>query len=47
MRNAYKILVGKPEVKRPSDRRRFIKKCGERVWVGTIWLRIGTSSGLL
>jgi hypothetical protein len=46
MRNAYRILVGKPEVKRPPGRPRFLKKCGGRVWVRSIWLRIGTSSGL-
>jgi hypothetical protein len=49
-RNAYRILVGKPEGKRPLGRPR-------RRWVDNIkmdlrenvmvWLRIGTSGGFL
>jgi hypothetical protein len=46
-RNAYRILVEKPEGKRPLGRPR-------RRWVDNIkmdlrsnWLRIGTSGGLL
>jgi hypothetical protein len=35
IRNVYKILVGKPEGK------------SRRLWNGFIWLRIGTSDGLL
>jgi hypothetical protein len=54
-RNAYRILVGKPEGKRPlgRPRRRWVDniKMGLRedgmVWTGSIWLRIGTSGGLL
>jgi hypothetical protein len=56
-RNAYRILEGKPEGKRPlgTPRRRWednIKMdLRERqdgvVWTGLIWLRIGTSGGLL
>jgi hypothetical protein len=55
-RNAYRILVGKPEGKRPlrRPRRRWvdnIKRILERkdglVWTGSIWLRIGTGGGLL
>jgi hypothetical protein len=47
-RNAYRILVGKPEGKRSLG----ILKCMlERedgmVWTGSNWLRIGTSGGLL
>jgi hypothetical protein len=45
-RNAYRILVGKPEGKRPlgRPRRRWL---GDRMgWIGWIWLRIGTSGGL-
>jgi hypothetical protein len=51
--NAYRILVGKPEGKRPlgRPRRRWIGniKMDLRgmVWIGSIWLRIGTSGGLL
>jgi hypothetical protein len=55
-RNAYRILVGKPEGKRPLGRRRWVDniKIGLREtgwdgmgWTGSIWLRIGTSGGLL
>jgi hypothetical protein len=56
-RNTYRILVGKPERKRPLGRPRHrwmdnVKMdLGERedgvVWIGLIWLRIGTSGGLL
>jgi hypothetical protein len=50
-RNAYRIMVGKPEGKRPVGRRRHrwvdnIKMDG-MLWNGLIWLRIGTSGGLL
>jgi hypothetical protein len=46
-RNAYRILVGKPEGKRPLGRPRCrwvnnIKMDG-MVWFGLICLRIGTS----
>jgi hypothetical protein len=56
MRNAYKILVGKPEGKRPlgKSRRRwednikmYLREIGLGVWIGLIWLGIGTSDGLL
>jgi hypothetical protein len=57
-RNAYKILVGKPEEKRPLGRTRRmwldniqmdLREIGWDgvVWIGLIWLRIGTSGGLL
>jgi hypothetical protein len=57
-RNAYWILVGKPDGKRPlgRPRRRWMDniKMDLReirwdgvVWIGLIWLRIGTSGGLL
>jgi hypothetical protein len=58
-RNAYKILVEKPEGKRPlgTIKRRWvmnikmdlIREIGwsGMVWAGSIWLRIGTSGGLL
>jgi hypothetical protein len=54
-RSAYKILVGKPEWERPLGRRRRrwednirmdLREIG-RVWTGLVWLRIGTSGGLL
>jgi hypothetical protein len=52
-RNAYRILVGKLEGKRPlgRPRRRWednIKMdLGDMGWSGLIWLRIGTSRGPL
>jgi hypothetical protein len=57
-RNAYRILVGKPEGERPLGRlrRRWVdsikmdlRETGwdGMVWIGLIWLRIGTSGGLL
>jgi hypothetical protein len=54
-RNAYRILVGKPEGKRPLGRPRCrwvdnIKMdLGEVGWdgIGSIWLRIGTGGGLM
>jgi hypothetical protein len=54
-RNSYRVLVGKPEGKRPlvSTRHGWVDniKTDLRedgvVWTGLIWLRIGTSGGLL
>jgi hypothetical protein len=57
-RNAYRILVGKPEGKRPlgRPRPRWVDNikidpremgCDCVVRTGSIWLRIGTSGGLL
>jgi hypothetical protein len=56
--NAYKILVGNQEGKRPlgRPRRRWVdnikvdlRETGwdAMVWIGSIWLRIGKSGGLL
>jgi hypothetical protein len=47
-----RILVGKPEGKRPLGRPRprwmdNIKIDHGMIWTGSIWLRIGTSGGLL
>jgi hypothetical protein len=56
MRNEYKVLVGKPEGKRPLESSRhsgrillkcILEKWGGRMRTGLIWYRIGTSSGLL
>jgi hypothetical protein len=56
MRNVYRILVGKPEGKKPigRPRRRWednikmdLMEIGFGVWIGFIWFRIGTSGGLL
>jgi hypothetical protein len=56
-RNAYRILMGKPEGRRPvgRPRRRWVNSIKmdleERgwddgmVWTALIWLRIGTSGG--
>jgi hypothetical protein len=54
-RNAYRILMGKSEEKRPLGipRRRWVDNIkieigwDGMVWAGSIWLRIGTSGGLL
>jgi hypothetical protein len=55
-RNTYRILVGKPEGKRPPRRPRHrwvdnikmdLREIGRVVWTELIWLRIGTSGGLL
>jgi hypothetical protein len=54
-RNAYSILVRNPEGKRPLGRPRrtwedHIKmdlRWGGIVWTALIWLRIGTSGGIL
>jgi hypothetical protein len=55
-RGADKVLVGKPEGKRPRGRPRprweeilkwFYKKLDGETWTGLIWLRVGTGGGLL
>jgi hypothetical protein len=54
-RNAYRILVGKPEGKRPLGRpsRRWVDNIkmdlmwDGLVWTGLIWLRIATCEGFL
>jgi hypothetical protein len=55
MRNAYTILVRKPEGKRQLGRPRRkwenniemnLGEIGFGVWIGFIWLRIGTGGGL-
>jgi hypothetical protein len=54
-RNAYRLLVGKPEGKRPlgRPRRRWIilgwilEKWDGVMWTGLVWLRIGTGGELL
>jgi hypothetical protein len=57
-RNAYRIVVGKPEGKRPLGRpsRRWVNNIKMDLreiewdgmgWTGSIRLRIGTSGGLL
>jgi hypothetical protein len=55
-RDAYKILVGRPEGRRPLGRPRCrwddnikmdLQEVEWGVWTGLIWLRIGTGGGLL
>jgi hypothetical protein len=55
-RNAYRILVGKPEGKNHWEdqdvggwtiSKWILERDDEMVWIELIWLRIGTSGGLL
>jgi len=55
-RGVYKVLVGKPEGKRPlrKPRRRSedniktnLQEVGFGAWTGSIWLRIGRGDGFL
>jgi hypothetical protein len=55
-RNAYKMLVWKPEGKRPLRRpkcrcntmlKQILEEQSMSVWIGFIWHRIGTDGGLL
>jgi hypothetical protein len=56
VRKLHKVLVGKPEVRRPLGRPRSGWKMGSEwilgrmawgVWIGFDWLRTGTGGGLL
>jgi hypothetical protein len=46
-RNVYRLLVGKPEGKRPlgRPRRRWVNNIWV-LWTGVVWLRIGTGEEL-
>jgi hypothetical protein len=50
-RNAYRLLVGNPEGKRPLGRPVILGWILERwdgvMWTGLAWLRIGTGGELL
>jgi hypothetical protein len=53
-RTVYKVLVGKPEGKRPLGRPRWedgirmdLRDVGWGVWSGFNWLRLGTGVELL
>jgi hypothetical protein len=55
-RNVYRVLVGKPEGKRPlvRPRRRWedgikmdLREIGWGAWSGVTWLRLGTVGKLL
>jgi hypothetical protein len=43
-RNSYRILVGKPRHRLVDNIKMDLREIG---WEGLIWLRIGTSGGLL
>jgi hypothetical protein len=55
MRNTYRLLVGKPEGKRPLGRPRhrwvilgcILERWDRVMWTGLVWLRIGTGGELL
>jgi hypothetical protein len=56
MRNAYNILAGESEGKRPLGRPRcrwqiilewILERYSGKMWTGFIWFRIGTSGWLL
>jgi hypothetical protein len=54
-RCVYRVLVGKPDGKRPlrrprrkwEDNIRIFRKWDVKVWTGSNWLRIGTGGGKL
>jgi hypothetical protein len=55
-KGAYRVLVGKPEGKRPIGRPKCrwqdntqmdLKIVGRGSWTGLIWLRMGTGGGHL
>jgi hypothetical protein len=55
-RGAYRILVGRPEGRRPFERhghrwedniKMDLQEVGWGAWTGLIWLKIGTGGGLL
>jgi hypothetical protein len=54
-RNAYRLLVGKPEGKRQLgrprrmwvDNIRILERLDGVMWTGLVWLRIGTGGELL
>jgi hypothetical protein len=55
-RGTYRILVGRPEGRRPLGRtglrwedniKMDLQEVGLGAWTGLIWLRIGTGGGLL
>jgi hypothetical protein len=55
-RTAYRLLVGKPEGKRPLGRPRLrwvdnirwiLERWDGMMWTGLVWLRIGTGRELL
>jgi hypothetical protein len=48
-RNAYRILVGIPRRRWADNIKMDLREIGwdGMVWIGLIWLRIGTSGGLL
>jgi hypothetical protein len=56
MIDAYSVLVGKPEGKRPLEKAKrrwkitlewILGKYGGELWTGCFWFRIRTSAGFL
>jgi hypothetical protein len=50
-KNVYKVLVGKPEGKRPLGKPKMgsewiLERLSWEVWIGFDWLRTGTGGGL-
>jgi len=54
-RGAYRVLMGRPEGKRPHGKsgidgrvilKRILKTWDAEPWTGLIWLRAGTGGGL-
>jgi len=41
-RGVYRVLVGKPEGKRPFGRPMDLQEVGCGIWTGSSWLRLGT-----
>ena len=55
-RDAYRVLVGKPERMRPLERpsrrwedniKMYLREVGGGAWTGSTWFRISMCSGLL
>jgi len=55
-RGVYRVLVGKPEGKRPLGRptsrwqdniKMYLQEVGWGTWTGLTWLRTGTGGGIL
>jgi hypothetical protein len=55
-RGAYRVLVGKPEGRRPLEKSKGrwennikwdLREVGCGAWTGSIWLRIGTGGGIV
>jgi len=56
MRNTCKVFIGRPEGRKPLERRRLrwqgnikmdLTEIGWKLWTGCIWIRVGISGGFL